>query len=225
MVNYNYKEYIDHAKKNLIWKYVIPQDTFDHKWWKTLVLTPWLGCTSNVLSSLGEDLREHFNIVYAPNFPLYNTQWVNLSARMLADKIRTINEDDISIMGHSLGGLIAVEVVRIATDIKINNVIAMGSPFLSVPLSKGISNILPACQDINKKGGYHKNTKIWHKIDWRVITYVSEKDMIVPKTSQIPNTNIAPWKTRVFLFNDFNHWDFIINKTLAQVTSITNHLL
>ena len=81
---------------------------------------------------LGNELREHFNVIYSPTLPMLNTGSVHSSAQMIHKKMQDIlkyvKEEDINVVGHSLGGLIAIESVRIATDMRVNNVLTMASP-------------------------------------------------------------------------------------------------
>jgi len=63
---------------------------------------------------------------------MFNTLSVKSSGEIIHRKLRKIlewvKEEDINVIGHSLGGVLSIEAVRVATGMRVNNVIAMASP-------------------------------------------------------------------------------------------------
>jgi len=101
---------------------------------------------------LGEYLKEYFNVAYAPRFPKFNTVAADLSAKMLEQKIREVltheKNKDINLIGHSFGGILSIEAVRIATDVRVNNIITLSTPYVGPPLSELFKNVFPACKNL-----------------------------------------------------------------------------
>lgn len=201
------------------------KDSFDH--WNnapTILLSHGLTCTPSTLSTLGDLLKEKYNVAYAPKFPALNTASAKVSAHMLEMKILELlkNEPngDLNLIGHSFWGLLSIEAVRISTEIVVNKIITMATPHKGCPGATAFKNIFPACKDMSEPYGFHADTELWEKLQGELIAYISEKDSVVPSYSQIPSRTIAPWRTRVRIFGDLDHWDFIMWEAVRHVAAI-----
>ncbi len=205
--------------------FLIPeQDTYDHSNGKTVVLSPGFTCTPSAMKELGDELREYFNVVYSPIYPRFNTWPVRQSSALLAQKLQEItqyvHDGDINVIGHSLGGLIAVEAVKMASWMRVDNVLALSTPFRGTKTAQMLQNVFPACKDMSEPYGYLNNTKIGDKLHWKLIAHVSEMDSVVPAFSQIPQKTIAHWKIQVVRHKDFDHGNFVIGSTVKKVAEV-----
>jgi len=218
------KMVLEHFFRNIKGVIIQPSDSFDHKDSQTVFLIPWFSCVPACMKILWDELREYFNVVYSPLLPKFNTSDISTSSKLVEDKLkkilRYVREEDINIIWHSLGGLIWIEAVKIATTIRINNVIAMSTPFGGTKLAELVQNVFPSCKDMSKQGGYHGKTKI--NINWQVISYISKMDSVVPEASQ----KLPKWisdNQRSIGFQNFDHADFIIWDSVDRVANIIHN--
>lgn len=220
----NSKAIIHHIINNFIGFFITEKDSYDHYNRPTVVLTPGFTCTPGTMVHLGNALREYYNVAYSPKLPYLNTQSVHSSGILLDQKLQKVlkytREWDINLIGHSLWGLIQIEALKIATDMKINNIISLSTPFHGTPMAEPYKRIFPACRDIARSWGYHKHTDISKQIDGKLIAHIAHDDSIVPPESQIPNPNIAKDKTKIINHPHLDHGDFLIWRTVWEVYNI-----
>lgn len=200
------------------------KDSLDFPNWQTVVLTPGFGCLPHTLGYLGSILKEKYNVVYAPNGHRINTVSIHISATELEEKLQKlfkhVHMEETSLVGHSMGGLISVEAVRIWASMRVNNIITISTPFQGTPMASLCSPFLRACEEINTPGWFHKNTNIGHKLWWLLISNVSEKDFVVPAGCQIPQNTIAPRKTKIIRHTDMDHKDSLVWETCKTIANI-----
>ncbi len=199
------------------------QDQINFKDWKTVVLTPWFWCLPHTMSLLWKHLQESMNIIYAPTHRI-NTVSIKVSAKELEEKLSIfswyLHFEDISLVWHSMGGLIVVETLKNMVSERVQNIITISSPFQGTPMANFCSPFLKACEEINTPWWFHKDTVIWHQLNWKLIANVSEKDFIVPAWCQIPNKTIAKWKTKVIRHKEFDHKSGLIGDTCKTISNI-----
>lgn len=190
------------------------KDSFNFKDWKTIVLTPWFWCFPHVMSLLWKELQEHFNVVYSPTLRNINTVSIKISAKDLQEKLAKIlrytHDGDISLVWHSMGGLISIEALKMAFWMKINSILTMWTPFGGTPLANVCSPFLKSCQEINTSGGYLKEVSIGEQLNGSLIAHTSWMDIVVPEVSQEPHETLAQWKTQIVRHKHFQHQSFLI---------------
>lgn len=216
-----------HGYLNTKWLFVEEEDSFDHGHnAPTVVLTPWLTCTPGWIHVLWDHLKEHYNVAYAPRFDNFNTGSVSNSSKRLIEKLMEVvkveTNWDLTLIGHSLWGLINLETLKQNVMLHVHNVISLSTPYKGAPGAIMFQNILPACADINKKGGYHAKTRVWDQIEWSLIAHISMEDSVVPTNSQRPQNSIAKGNTKIVRHEGFEHASFILGETARETARIIN---
>jgi len=162
----------------------------------------------------GERLAERFNVAYAPVFPHWNTGSVAGSAALLRRKIRAILDErerngDLSIVAHSLGGLIALEALK--DSVRVRTMATLAAPFGGSPQARLAAPFSAGARDI---GAWAGNAAPWAERPMdRLECHVSEQDSVVPPENQLPPPWMAP--DVVVRHEGFQHFDFLVGPKAA----------
>jgi triacylglycerol esterase/lipase EstA (alpha/beta hydrolase family) len=197
-----------------------PEAKFELNSSTPVVMIPGAFCTSSVMNQLGKEVeRLGHSIVLAPNFPYFVSALANTCRLDQAvdnfivwldkfSKEKNINEVDI--VGHSNGGLIAMlaeERLRRTPDnpgnrIKIRKLVTMATPHQGWEAAKALSVVLPCCKDLIP--GAEALNRAAKTRDIVVRCLVSEKDTLFPIDSQYFNEN------EYTVMEGFQHMDYIV---------------
>lgn len=192
-----------------------PRDVFDHgNNAPTVLLVHGFLTRPGCLSAAGERLAERFNVAYAPVFPHWNTGSVAGSAALLRRKIRMIlcereKNGDLSVVAHSLGGLIALEALK--ESVRVRTLATLATPFGGSPQARLAAPFSAGARDI---GDWGRNAAPWaDKPMDRLECHVSGQDSVVPPENQLP----PPWMEpdAVVRHEGFQHFDFLLGPKAA----------
>ena len=185
----------------------------------TIILTQGLLSTPCIMKQVGDGLREVFNVVYSPGFHRLSTVDICRSSNLLRKKLEPIlnkEQNEVVMMGHSLGGLIGLDLLRHWKPArnKVSKFIACATPFqgtklalIGKPFSKACEQLIPGSEyleNLNKKLAYEIN-------GIQLELHLSMKDQFLPVESQQPaDSNGLDIELRQH--QDFKHLDFVIGE-------------
>ena len=176
------------------------------------------------MTRLGQALSERNLDVYFPHpFPkvskgMANTSGIVPAANILEQDLAALCQagiKEVTLVGHSMGGLIALEVRRRIMEDEtraklpqIKALYTLGTPFDGASLARLLRRFVPACRDIMPESQEIERLKAstW-LVDCR---YCSTADLLVPR-------QMEPDGDRAIAMEGFQHMDFYVG-TEAQVT-------
>ncbi len=207
-----------------------PLPQLPHGTGPSVMLVPGLFCTPSVMAHLGEALSERGLDIWFPRpFPhvrhgLANTAGILPAADILEKDLAELARSgvhEITLVGHSMGGLIALEVRRRVTENEtreslpeIRALYTLATPFDGAPLARLLRRVVPACQDIIPESSEIARLKNYEGlIDCR---FCSTADLLVP-------TQAEPDGDRAIAMEGFQHMDFYVG-TPDQITLAADRL-
>ena len=216
---------LDHVRNSFLWALSLSKDNMDHgKKAPVFLLIPGFSGNHGTMKELGENLWEKANVVYAPNFPLFNTVSIREAAKILNEKIVKIlslqgKNIDLRLVGFSNGWLIALDTLRHNASLKVSEVITMWTPFKWTPLVTFLPIRPQSCVDISQKWWYLAWVSLTKQLS-RLSIHVAHNDSIVPPQHQIPDGSIAPGKISIIHHTWFHHTDFIRGENWIKLAKI-----
>lgn len=194
----------------------------------TAILVPGWGCKKGSMWNLWTILKETMNVVYADDFPSINTCSLEEAAKLLEPTIsRTIlskKNSDVILVWHSNGWLIALLSLYLATNLKVQNVVTMGTPHKWTPNAELPSLISASCRDINKNGWYLNWLRLSSQITKTIIALTANLDTIVPSENQVPSDSLVGKRKIKTIPMDIGHFDFIMWNKINQTAQIIEKL-
>jgi hypothetical protein len=193
-----------------------------------LMFVPGLFCSPSVFNSIGERIEDQVNVYLPKPFPywfsmLCNTGSVQQSSVELCKELKHLaNEgvEKISLVGHSLGGIIILESYDDEAFSIVDKVILMSTPLNGSPITK-LLGFIPACKDLQP------GSNILRNLDYGKISsvMVSELDSIVPYNCQIPfSSEDQFFDGKVHQCSGFQHMDFFVGSK-HQIDEVANYIL
>ncbi len=198
-----------------------PQDNFEHgNNASTLLMVHGICSLPRTMKELGDFLRDKHNVAYAPIFSRWNTDDIRVSAEKLREKIEQIFRDhekneDLTIIGHSTGGLIGLETQRNIQDVA--GLVALATPFRGTPQAR-VGSFLrmgEMVQQVSPDSEFLRSLNEIFLQDVSVTCHVSEEDNVVPPLNQTPSIT-TPLQLEVVHHDHFQHFDFIVGKKARQ---------
>lgn len=129
-------------------------------------------------------MKEFANVVYAGNFPMMNTCSIADAAKLLEPLVRQVMQreknGDVTLVGHSNGGLISLLALHLATDLRVRHVVTMGTPHQGTPHADLLSLVSASCREVNQEGGCLRGANLRGQMNGDIMALVAEKDKIVP---------------------------------------------
>lgn len=195
----------------------VPPATFTRCDGPKVLLVPGLFCQPSVLNQLGHELERLGCDVYLPrSFPYFhgvlaNSARVEQSVRVLLNDLETLtvkhNIEEITLVGHSLGGIISLATAAKAKTSHralphIRGVVLLATPLHGSPLAAPLKALVPACRDLDANSAVLREIRATVGANCRMVS--SGADSVVPLDSQ---EAIAAEVTRL---DGFQHTDFYI---------------
>ena len=194
-----------------------PLPEFPHGLGPSVMMVPGLFCLPSVMTRLGQALSERNLDVYFPHpFPnvrkgLANTAGILPAADVLEQDLADLFQagiKEITLVGHSMGGLIALEVRRRIMEgetqaelPQIKALYTLATPFDGAALARLLRRIVPACRDIMPESPEIERLKPY---TWLVdCRYCSTADLLVPR-------QMEPDGDRAIAMEGFQHMDFYV---------------
>ena len=196
-----------------------PEETFAHRSGPAVMLIPGLFCTPGVLNRLGHELERLGCDVHTPrSFPYFhgilaNCAPVERSVQMLLNDLETLARDhqvkEITLVGHSLGGVIALATAAKAKDSErqlpaLRGVVLLATPLGGTPLAAALASVVPACRDISPGSSVLRQVRAAADSILGIVS--SGSDSVVPVTSQ------QALAAATVCFDDFQHTDFYLGR-------------
>ncbi|MBW1881347.1 MAG: alpha/beta fold hydrolase, partial [Deltaproteobacteria bacterium] len=193
-----------------------PPAPYTHTGGPALMLIPGLFCTPSVFNRLGLELERYGVDVYLPRpFPLGHGVLANIgpvhrsTAILLEDLQRLKTEEgieEITLAGHSLGGIIALAAIARGEDEgydlpRVRGVVALATPLGGAPMAR-LFQFLPACRDIVPGSAVLVDIEKALPMVQRILA--TGLDSMVPEHSQ--NTE----ETDRIVLSDWQHMDFFV---------------
>jgi len=206
-----------------------PQDQFDHgNNADTFILIPGFTQGSSSMESIGGALSERHNVMYVRNLPWYTGKVKDLVAIIMAH-YETAREreknGDISIVGHSYGGVLGARMVSENPKVRVNRLLTAGSPHDRVPLSLVISGIpmIPVPPVLHELDSvYDRRPSIGKRQLHDLTTIAAGSDLVVPTDSQdgrhLPMSPDIPKAHQTW--DGYSHFDLLEPKGAARIAEI-----
>lgn len=201
-----------------------PKDQFDHgNNASTVMLIPGFTQGSGSMSQIGKALSEKHNVVYVGNLSWYTANVKALTAQIL-EKYRAVQKNeknhDISLVGHSFGGVLGVVLLSDTPDVRMNQLITVGTPHDKVPLATLVPGI-PAIQEL-EEDIYRSRPKIQKRQLNRFTTIAAGNDIIVPTDSQ--HGKFAPISSKIptqhEVWDEYGHLCFLDSKGAKRIVKL-----
>lgn len=190
------------------------------------VLVPGAFCTGSVMNRLGRDLEQRgISVCVPPTFPYYFSALANLcrlqrSAEALAGWLDDLGADrgfeEVNVVGHSNGALIALLAAGRLSRVRVRRVVSMAAPFGGFPAARPLGLFIPCCRDIAADSDTLQ--KAVAAQDLVALCLVAERDSLLP-----PVLQFIPGSDRVVM-QGFQHMDFIVGKT-GQIKKTAEHIV
>jgi 1-acyl-sn-glycerol-3-phosphate acyltransferase len=193
-----------------------PPAAYTHTGGPALMLVPGLFCTPSVFNRLGLELERYGVDVYLPRpFPLGHGVLANIapvhhSAAILLEDLQRLKTEEgieeITLVGHSIGGIISLAAIATAEDGAydlplIRGVVALAAPLEGAPMAR-LFQFLPACRDIVPGSAVLVDIEKALPFVQRILA--TGFDSMVPEHSQ--NTQ----DTDRIVLSDWQHMDFFV---------------
>jgi len=190
------------------------------------VLVPGAFCTGSVMNRLGLELsRRGMSVCVPPAFPYYFSALANLcrlqrSAEALAgwldDLGTTRGFEEVNVVGHSNGALIALLAAGRLSRVRVCRVVSMAAPFGGFPAARPLGWLIPCCRDIAAESDTLQ--KAIEAQDLVALCLVADHDSLLP-----PVVQFLPGADRVVM-EGFQHMDFIVGKP-GQIQKTAEHIV
>lgn len=178
------------------------------------VLVPGAFCTGSVMNRLGRELnRRGMSVCVPPTFPYYFSSLANIcrlqrSAEAFAGWLDDLGAsrgfDQVNVVGHSNGALIALLSAGRLSRVRICRVVSMAAPFGGFPAARPLGLLIPCCRDI--AAGSDTLQKAIAAQDLVALCLVADRDSLLP-----PVVQFLPGSDRTVM-EGFQHMDFIVGK-------------
>lgn len=178
------------------------------------VLVPGAFCNGSVMNRLGSELEARgLSVCVPPSFPYYLSALANIcrltrSARVFAgwldDLAARRQIDEVDVVGHSNGALIALLCGSMLRRTRIRRVVTMGAPFGGFPAARPLGLVIPCCRDI--AAGSATLEKALEARELVALCLVADRDSLVP-----PVLQFLPGSRKVVM-EGFQHMDFIVGR-------------
>lgn len=197
--------------------------TFRHEGGPAVMLVPGLFCAPGAMNQLGRELEALGLDVHLPRaFPYYrgtlaNTGPVERSVQILLEDLEVLATEhdvqEITLVGHSLGGIIALAAAVHAPDStrilpRAVGILLLAPPLDGTPLAVPLRPFLPAAREISPRAERLRFVRA--AMGHITQTFTAGADSLVPLESQeglaVPTVH----------FDDFQHMDFFVG-TKEQV--------
>jgi pimeloyl-ACP methyl ester carboxylesterase len=195
------------------------------------VLVPGAFCTGSVMNRLGRELtRRGISVCVPPTFPYYFSALANIcrlrrSAEAFADWLDDLGAargiEEVNVVGHSNGALIALLAADKLKRVRICRVVAMAAPFGGFPAARPLGFLIPCCRDIG--AGSPVLQEIERVRDLVALCLVADCDSLLPPVVQFLSGSERA------VMEGFQHMDFIvgrpeqIEKTAEQIVRCLNN--
>jgi len=168
-----------------------PKDSFDHGRNKPIVfLIHGLMCRAKILQTMGDTLRKHFNVAYAPDFPYWNCGNIDESTQQMRAKMKRVQQNESVgapiVVGHSLGALIGIKALEKNES---PEVVAISTPFRGTPQAKFVPG--SACRQLSNRDYLAELHRHDLGDDTTITAYRTMQDSLVPYECQVPYPNSA----------------------------------
>jgi hypothetical protein len=190
-----------------------PKDNFDHgNNAPTILLTSGFLCNNGAMKALGAELNQRYNVAYAPHTSLRNTWDIKTSAHALSNKVKNIlqhNEknNDISVLWHSLWGIIATKALLDSWDLRLNKLITCATPWEWAPIASMVP-FFTAAKQMNQSWWYFGPDDNMDDFTISVENYVSDRDVFVPPSRQYMPLSISTQASNTIM-GWYTHTDFL----------------
>ena len=186
------------------------KDSFDHgRKVPTVLLVPGIACRSAVMKVLGEPLKDEFNVAYCPDFNTLGFSDIRDSAIILREKIDEVlreHTDDVYIMAHSLGSLVALESLRHRNGV--SKLVMLSPPLKGSQHANFVKSFSSACRQLSPGSDYLRSIEDINLDHTEVHSYIAADDVVVPVGSQVPHRELS--ETQELYMKPYLHHDFII---------------
>lgn len=206
-----------------------PKDQFDHgNNADTVILIPGFTQGSASMEAIGEALSAKHNVMYMRNLPWYTAKVQEL-VQLIMERYRAASEreknGDISIVGHSYGGVLGTRMLSEHPEVRVNHLLTAGSPHQRVPLSSLIAGlpmlpIPPVLQELDNVYEGRPNIKKRQLQD--LTTIAAGNDLVVPTDSQdgrhLPMSAQIPRSHETW--DGYSHFDLLEPKGAARIAEL-----
>jgi pimeloyl-ACP methyl ester carboxylesterase len=178
------------------------------------VLVPGAFCTGSVMNRLGRELcRRGMSVCVPPTFPYYLSALANIcrlrrsaeSFSLWLDNFQaTRGIEEVNVVGHSNGALIALLAVGMLSRVRIRRVVTMAAPFGGFPAARPLGLLIPCCRDIAADSDVLQEVaKAEHLVS---LCLVADRDSLLPPVVQFLSG------TDRKVMEGFQHMDFIVGR-------------
>jgi pimeloyl-ACP methyl ester carboxylesterase len=178
------------------------------------VLVPGAFCTGSVMNRLGSELnRRGLSVCVPPTFPYYLSSLANIcrlqrSAEAFAEWLDDLGAargfEEVNVVGHSNGALIALLAAGRLSRVRICRVVSMAAPFGGFPAARPLGLLIPCCRDIAADSDALQ--RAIEAQDLVALCLVADHDSLLP-----PVVQFLPGSDRAVM-QGFQHMDFIVGR-------------
>jgi len=190
------------------------------------VLVPGAFCTGSVMNRLGRELnRRGMSVCVPPTFPYYLSALANICrlqrsaealAKWLGDLAAARGIEEVNVVGHSNGALIALLAAGRLKRVRIRRVVTMAAPFGGFPAARPLGLLIPCCRDI--AAGSDVLQKVAGAESLVVLCLVADRDSLLPPVVQF----LSGSERKVM--EGFQHMDFIVGRP-EQIEKTAEHIV